>query len=77
MHHIEPVECVCGATLHIREYRLGLVRTPRKQHAPCPVCGRTVYETELDGFLLVEVITRRAPALPVAPAVQKRKSQRP
>lgn len=77
MHHIEPVECVCGATLRIREYRLGLVRTPRKEHAPCPVCGRTVYETEMDGFFLVEVIRRPTPVLSVSASHQKRKSPRP
>lgn len=77
MHHIEPVECVCGATLRIREFRLGLVRTPRKERAPCPVCGRTVYETEMDGFFMVEVLRRTAPVLAVPASTQKRKAQRP
>lgn len=56
MNVIEEVECICGTTVEISEYHLGLRGQTIMTAAPCPVCGRALYEVEIDGMVLVEVI---------------------
>lgn len=56
MNVIEEVECICGTTVEISEYHLGLRGETISTKAPCPICGRTLYEVEIDGMVLAEVI---------------------
>lgn len=56
MNVIEEVECICGTTVEISEFRLGLRGETVPTKAPCPICGRALYEAEIDGVVLVEVI---------------------
>lgn len=56
MNVIEVVGCICGTTVEISEFHLGLRGEAISTKAPCPVCGRTLYEVEIDGMVLVEVI---------------------
>lgn len=56
MNVIEEVECICGATVEISEFHLGLRGETVQTKAPCPICGRALYEVEIDGMVLVEVI---------------------
>jgi len=56
MNVIEEVECICGTTVEISEFHLGLRGETISTRAPCPMCGRTLYEVDIDGMVLVEVI---------------------
>ena len=56
MNIIEEIECICGTTVEISEFRLGLRGETVPTKAPCPMCGRTLYEVEIDGMVLVEVV---------------------
>lgn len=61
MNVIEEVQCVCGTTVEISEFHLGLRGETIITKAPCPVCGRALYEVEIDGMVLVEVILQAEP----------------
>lgn len=56
MNVIEEVECLCGTIVEISEFRLGLRGETVPTKAPCPICGRALYEVDIDGMVLVEVI---------------------
>lgn len=56
MNVIEEVECICGTTVEISEFHLGLRRETVPTKAPCRMCGRTLYEVDIDGIVLVEVV---------------------
>ncbi|MGO4416788.1 hypothetical protein AB4Z27_27840 [Cupriavidus sp. KB_39] len=55
MNVIEEIECICGTTVEISEFHLGLRGETVPTKAPCPMCGRTLYEVDIDGMVLVEV----------------------
>lgn len=70
MNIIEEVECKCGTIVEISEYSLSLRGETVLTTATCPICDRTLYQTEIDGLVLVEVVLRgdgRKDALPGAP----------
>ncbi|WP_454763362.1 hypothetical protein [Cupriavidus campinensis] len=56
MNVIEAIECICGTTVEISEFHLGLRGETVSTKAPCPMCGRTLYEVDIDGMVLVEVV---------------------
>lgn len=56
MNVIEEVKCICGTTVEISEFHLGLRGETIPTKAPCPICGRALYEVEIDGIVLVEAI---------------------
>ena len=56
MNVIEEVECICGTTVEISEFHLGLRGETVSTKALCPMCGRTLYEVDIDGMVLGEVV---------------------
>lgn len=67
MNVIDEVACICGTTVEISEFHLGLRGETVPTKAPCPMCGRTLYEVDIDGMVLVEVVldaVKRSGAVP-------------
>ncbi|WP_454765333.1 hypothetical protein [Cupriavidus campinensis] len=67
MNHIDEIECICGTTVEISEFQLGLRGEPVHTAAPCPICGKVLYETDIDGIVLVEVIFPRGQRSHISP----------
>jgi hypothetical protein len=45
--------------VEISAFHLGLRGETVPTKAPCPMCGRTLYEVDIDGMVLVEVVLER------------------
>lgn len=53
----DRVDCLCGAELQVEEIPFGDAPT-RSETAHCPVCNRTICNVQVEGLLLVVIVTR-------------------
>lgn len=60
MNVMEEVECICGTTVEFCEF-LGLRDETVPAKAPSPMYGQTLYEVDIDGMVLVDVVLDAAP----------------
>jgi hypothetical protein len=58
MISFDEVACLCGAQLQIGEIPIGDAPA-RVETAYCPVCNRSLCDVEVEGLLVVVIITRQ------------------